>query len=231
MTSEVERYMERALTAKKAGSFSMAVHNWKQAILLEEEPTSSMYISLAKSQYLTQERKESFENYLYGLLLQIVNFSQLSQSSHRAFGGLPNDMLGLFALPKQMTSGIDKDMLLDSDYQFSLLENFFNTTRHLAHSAIDLDNDARQRFADEVTAFLFLKVQKLQCPSNTDLLKMIDFVARQYAYDLAGGGIKTPPMKLALMDTYQIDFDHLYKVKGIQFAQQAINWKQLQQSL
>ena len=95
MTSEVERYMERALTAKKAGSFSMAVHNWKQAILLEEEPTSSMYISLAKSQYLTQERKESFENYLYGLLLQIVNFSQLSQSSHRAFGGLPNDMLGL----------------------------------------------------------------------------------------------------------------------------------------
>ena len=60
---------------------------------------------------------------------------------------------------------------------------------------------------------------------------MIDFVARQYAYDLAGGGIKTPPMKLSLIDTYQIDFDHLYKVKGIQFAQQAINWKYLQQAL
>mgnify|MGYP000325915458 CR=1 FL=1 len=34
MTSEVERYMERALTAKKAGSFSMAVHNWKQDLTL-----------------------------------------------------------------------------------------------------------------------------------------------------------------------------------------------------
>lgn len=109
-----------AVAKKREGKFKEAIQLYQKALEIDDED-AIIYISLAKSLYLDNQRQNALDHYIIGLSLSIIDYANEN-------GFAPSDVAKEKA-------------------RVFLVENFFSTTSHLAHAYIDLDQNVLEHLA------------------------------------------------------------------------------------
>lgn len=232
MLARTENLIQAGVDAKRKGNFRQAVEYYQQAIEIEPEPNSIMYISLAKSQYLMKD-DNCFESYMRGLYHQILEYTYNSKYQNNPLGNAEEaEMLSqLFGIP---SNSVNINRLLDKNYQAEFLEKFHNTLTHLAHAYLDFDNNKLIKFSIDIfNSFNSDPDYSLYVdyPPIEEMVELVEYTANKYRYDLAGGGISNPPTRPAIRDEYDINIDGCYTMNGTHIALSTINWESLKNSL
>lgn len=114
MLFETKTLLQNGVEEKRKGNFSKAIMFYKKAIEIEPDTnTPILYISLAKTQYLTGDLSDAVDNYMRSLYYSII----------------------------EIADRIDENRLSDVHYRVSILHQFFNTLIHLSHAHVKKDND------------------------------------------------------------------------------------------
>lgn len=63
-----------AVSKKREGKFKEAIQLYEEALRIDSED-AIIYTSLAKSQYLNNQKSDALSNYIIGLAISIVNYA------------------------------------------------------------------------------------------------------------------------------------------------------------
>ena len=113
-----------AVSKKREGKFKEAIQLYEEALRIDSED-AIIYTSLAKSQYLNNQKSDALSNYIIGLAISIVNYAN--------------------------QNGYSKSNIRHDNMRKELVSNFFSTTGHLAHAYIDLDKEGIEGLVDSIT--------------------------------------------------------------------------------
>lgn len=113
-----------AVAKKREGKFKEAIQLYEKALQIDSEE-AIIYTSLAKSQYLNNQREDSLNNYITGLGISIISYAN--------------------------ENGYSKSNIRNDNMRRELVSSFFSTTGHLAHAYIDLDKECIESLVDSLT--------------------------------------------------------------------------------
>ena len=119
----IESLVKKALIAKRAGQFDLAVEMYRTALTINNEQPA-MHASLSKSLYLCNLRQEALKHYFISLSLSIIDYAK--------------------------QNGLHQAQLQDIRIRSQLSKKFINTIIHLAHAYIDLDQISIQTMINDI---------------------------------------------------------------------------------